>query len=62
MIGSFVLFALVAALAAGLVNRTQNTPGEGQTALRILDERLGRGEIDADEYRAKRALIEGTAP
>jgi putative membrane protein len=29
-------------------------------ALRILDERLARSEIDADEYKSRRALIEGT--
>jgi putative membrane protein len=29
-------------------------------ALRILDERFARSEIDADEYKSRRALIQGT--
>lgn len=28
-------------------------------ALRILEERLARGEIDAEEFRTRRAAIEG---
>ncbi len=39
-------------------------PGPGSPrprpdALRILDERLARGEIDGDEYTRRRSLIEG---
>ncbi len=30
---------------------------EENSALRILEERLARGEIDAEEFRARRALI-----
>ncbi|HWS46817.1 MAG TPA: SHOCT domain-containing protein [Acidimicrobiia bacterium] len=32
-------------------------PERGSDALRILDERLARGEIDADEYRQRRDLL-----
>jgi len=32
----------------------------GSTALRILEERLARGEIDTDEFRTRRAAIEET--
>jgi len=40
-------------------------PGPGSPpprpdALRILDERLARGEIDGDEYAWRRSLIEGS--
>ena len=31
----------------------------GSDALRILDERLARGDIDEDEYTRRRTLIEG---
>jgi putative membrane protein len=34
--------------------------GTPSDALRILDERLARGEIEEDEYKRRRALIEGT--
>jgi len=40
-------------------------PGSGSTptgsdALRILNERLARGDIDGDEYTRRRSLIEGS--
>ena len=39
----------------GAAGAGQGPRGDG--ALRILDERLARGEIDADEYRRLRELI-----
>ena len=41
---------------------SQPAPPHGMPsdALRILDERLARGEIEEDEYKRRRALIEGT--
>lgn len=33
--------------------------GERSSALRILEERLARGEIDVDEYKARKAAIGG---
>jgi len=44
-----------------LVSNATRRPGEGQhrgDARHILDERLARGEIDADEYRRLRNLID----
>ena len=36
------------------------TPGgDGDSALRILDERFARGETDADEYSHRRDLLRG---
>ena len=32
-------------------------PAIGSDALRILDERFARGEIDAEEYRSRRDLL-----
>lgn len=34
--------------------------GADQTALPILEERLARGEIDIEAFRARKAAIEGT--
>lgn len=43
------------------VGRSQAPTGHGtRNALRILEERLARGEIDAEEFRTRRAAIEGT--
>jgi uncharacterized membrane protein len=35
-------------------------PSPSAEGLRILNERLARGEIGEDEYRSRRALIEGS--
>lgn len=37
-------------------------PGSGSDALRILDERLARGEIEVDEYTRRRDLLKGSGP
>jgi putative membrane protein len=54
------------ALVAGSSRRRGNEPGEGTGApRRLLDERLARGEIDAEEYQRLRDLIaagNGQAP
>lgn len=40
------------------LSRSQVRGGGESSALRILEERLARGEIDADEFRTRRAAIE----
>lgn len=40
-------------------DRERRPPSRSDDALRILDERLARGEIDAEEYRHLRDLIRG---
>ena len=44
------------------IARSQGTAGttaeSGSRALRILEERLARGEIDTEEFRTRRAAIE----
>ena len=59
-----VLFwVFVIALVVWLVltlGRSQIRGSDGSTgALRILEERLARGEIDAEEFRLRRAAIAG---
>lgn len=39
------------------LSRQQLREGDGSSALRILEERLARGEIDPEEFRARRAAI-----
>jgi putative membrane protein len=50
------------ALAGGASRRRSNEPGEDAGGPgRILDERLARGDIDADEYaRLREALASGS--
>ena len=42
------------------LSRSQVRGGGESSALRILEERLARGEIDADEFRTRRAALEET--
>lgn len=56
---------LVAVLALAVANRSR-VPRDASSltrdAQRILDERLARGEIDIDEYLARRAALNGERP
>ncbi len=54
MLGSFAFWILLLVLAVGVLTRLGR---HGDDALRILDERLARGEIDMDEYRSRRSLL-----
>ena len=43
--------------------RSQSPAGTGGSdALRILDERFARGEIETDEYTRRRELLKGVGP
>jgi putative membrane protein len=59
----FVVWAIYA-LVTGITRRS-GEPGRGGQqpgdARRILDERLARGEIDTEEYRRLRDVLEGKA-
>jgi putative membrane protein len=45
--------------APGAGFATYRTPSPTSDALRILDERFARGEIDADDYKQRRDLLNG---
>lgn len=48
-------------LVLTLSRQQQARSGGGESsAMRILEERLARGEIDAEEFRTRRAAIEET--
>lgn len=65
MMGAWILFLVF--LVAGVVwlvaalGRSQRAADTSSGALHILEERLARGEIDTEEFRARRAAIEGSA-
>lgn len=66
MMGFWILFLVF--IVAGTVwlvstfGRPQPRMGDGaSSAVRILEERLARGEIDAEEFRTRRTAIEGAA-
>lgn len=65
MVGMLALWILPVVGMAWLVQnlgQSRAASGDGKgSALRILEERFGRGEIDEQEFRDKRALIERTA-
>ena len=59
-IGMIVFWGLLIWAAYALITnltRKPGTPDSGDDAVRILDQRLARGEIDADEYHRLRDLI-----
>lgn len=62
MIGMFVLWLLIPAALIWLgIDRTRTSTADPTTsALRILEERFARGEIDVEELRSKRLTIQGS--
>ena len=61
MLGFWVFVIALVVWLVLTVTRSQNhaTPlSSADTGLRILQERLARGEIDADEYRLRRTALE----
>jgi len=57
MIGSVVFWFLLVAVAIFAVVRLSPSRERGADAVATLDQRLARGEIDADEYTSRRNLI-----
>lgn len=54
---ALIIWAVWALVAA--VTRRPSPDERGDDARRILDQRLARGEVDADEYRRLRELLDG---
>jgi putative membrane protein len=60
-----IFFALVAAVIIAVLrpggwgggDATPRGAGRAEDALRLLDERFARGEIDAEEYTKRRDLL-----
>lgn len=59
MAGSLIFWLGVAAIVVFAIVRLGRQPDRRGGAETILDERLARGEIDVDEYRARRAVLVG---
>jgi len=61
-VGSLLFLALIVVGVVLLAQRPSGqAPPRGQdSARRILDERLARGEIDEEEYRRRRRTLEGS--
>jgi len=55
--GSIVFWVAIIALAVFAITRLAPRREHGGDALAVLDQRLARGEIDADEYRSRRGLL-----
>ncbi len=56
MFGSYVFWAALAVLGVFVLLRFAR-PDHGSNARAILDERLARGEIDAEEYRSRLGVL-----
>lgn len=61
MVFWFLVSVAVIVVLVALVLRSDRSGirADGVRAKELLDERLARGEIDAQEYRERRALIAG---
>jgi putative membrane protein len=57
MLGSYVFWAVLLALAVFVVVRLGRPADQRGDAKAILDERLARGEIDPVEYRSRLDLL-----
>ncbi len=58
MIGSTLLFLLVAYLVWKLILDNNKQDSAKPSARQLLDERFAKGEIDQDEYQAKKSLLD----
>jgi uncharacterized membrane protein len=62
MIGMLVFWLLIPAIIVWLLlDRRQVQSSSADHALRILEERFARGEIDAEELRTRRMAVEDAA-
>ena len=57
----FVIVGVVWLVLSVSAQRDRATRGADRTAVRILEERLARGEIDVEEFWARKAALEEQA-
>jgi uncharacterized membrane protein len=57
--GAMLLFVVAVVIVVLAVARSVDARRPEPTAREVLDRRLARGEIDADEYRTRRDLLAG---
>ena len=55
--GMVAFWALVAVAVVAVVRSTRDDRPSGDEANRLLDERFARGDIDEQEYQARRDLL-----
>lgn len=55
---NFLLIVAIAALIWRAITRTRPPDRPGNSALTLLEERFVQGEIDANDFQERRALIE----
>ena len=56
-----VFLGAVAAIVVAIVRRPVDHGAQDPDARAILDARFARGEIDTDDYRQRRNVLDGTA-
>ncbi|MFI7117433.1 SHOCT domain-containing protein [Amycolatopsis sp. NPDC049868] len=59
MITVVILIGGLVTVAVILLRRTTKTSTGHDDAIKILNERFARGEIDKDEYETRRAVLRG---
>jgi uncharacterized membrane protein len=57
-VGSALFWIMLAAIAVFAIRRL-GSRDDRDDSLKVLDQRLARGDIDADDYRSRRTLILG---
>ncbi len=56
-----VVFAVMALFRSGRSNTSTPGPAQRSAPEQLLDERFARGEINADEYQARRDVLRGAS-
>jgi putative membrane protein len=57
MAGMMTLMSVLAAVVVIAIVRSTREGSTGSTALRLLDERYARGELDSDDYAERRRQL-----
>lgn len=60
-VGMVAFWALLAVVVVALVRGMRDDRPRGNDAVRLLDERFARGEIEEGEFRRQRELLRSTS-